>query len=444
MAGISAPGIGSGLDVNAIVRQLMALERRPLDNLKREESGYQAQLSAYGKLRGAVDAFQSAMDGLGSLDKFKVFEALSSDEDALSAVASSGASPGRLSIQVVNLAVAKRMGSDPFAPADTIGAAGDTMTLSVGSDSFTVDIGGKTLAQIRDAVNDAADNAGVTATLINETATSQRLVLTSNETGTVNAVNLSFSNGGSPIADPLGMAQTVAAEDAELLVDNTYTITRSSNSIDDAVQGVTLTLKAETAAALDLSVQRDTDAVKESVNDFVEAYNNLRSTLDTLRKGELAGDNTLLLVERRIQGILNTPPSGLTGGLSYLSQIGVSLQKDGKMAVNDAQLSSALASNFSAVADLFADDNQGYAYRLESAARDLLASNGLIDSREDGLNTRIDRVRDRQDIFERRLEDVEKRYQAQFAALDTLIGQLSASGNYLTQQLNALQQQTRG
>lgn len=439
MAGISVSGVGSGLDVNAIVTQLMALERKPLEALQSQASDYQTQLSAYGKLRSAVSSFESAMDGLGSLSKFKVFAAVSSDEDALSAVASSSAGPGSLSVQVVNLAVAKRMGSGSFASTDTIGATGDSMTLTVGSASFTVDIGGKTLAQIRDAVNEAADNAGVTATLLNESDSSQRLVLTSNETGTANAVNLSFENGGSPIADPLGMTETVAAEDAQLLVDNTYTITRSSNTIDDAVQGVTLTLKAETTSAVNLTVQRDNEAVKESVGAFVEAYNNLRSTIDALRKGGLSGDNTLLLMERRIQGILNTPPSGLTGGYSYLSQIGVSLQKDGTMAVDDAQLSTALSSNFNGVADLFADKGQGYAYRLGAAAGEFLASNGLIDSREDGINSRIDLVRNRQDALERRLEDIQKRYETQFSALDTLIGQLSSTGNYLTQQLSALQ-----
>lgn len=439
MASISAAGIGSGLDINSIVSQLMELERRPLELLEDQKSQLQTQLSGYGRLRSALDQFQSAMDALGSLDKFKVYTAASGDEEAFTASASSGAASGSLSIEVQNLAVAHRMGSTVFADADTttVGGAGDEMTLTVDGESFTVDIGGKTLNEIRDAINQAADNVGVTATVLKQDDSSYRLILSSNETGTAKAVNLSFANGGTAVADPLGMSTTVAAEDARILVDGLYTITRGSNAIDDAIQGVTLNLKAETSGPVSLSVERDVEAVTASVQKFADAYNALRNTITNLRAGELEADNTLLAIERRIQSVLNTPPE--TDGFRYLSEIGVSIQKDGSMSVDSGKLESALQTDFAAVAELFADEGQGYAHRLEAVADELLQIDGLVEAREDGIDASIDRLDERAETLERRLEMTEARYLAQFTALDTLVSQLTVTSNYLTQQLATLQ-----
>lgn len=438
MATISAAGIGSGLDVESIVTQLMAIERQPLNLLSEQKSQLQTQLSGYGQLRSALDKFQTAMDNLGSLDKFKVYTATSGDEDAFTATASSSASTGNLAIEVQNLAVAHRMGSASFTDRDTtaIGNAGDEMTITVDGGSFTVDIGGQTLEGIRDAINQASDNVGVTATILQENDSSFRLVLSSDETGTANAINLSYANGGSPITDPLTMTTTVAAEDAQILVDNSYTITRSSNAISDAIQGVTLNLKAETTGAVNLNVSRDVEEVTGSVQSFVDAYNTVRSTITSLREGNLAGDNALLSIERQIQSVLNTPAS--SGTYQYLVQVGVSVDKNGTMSVDTGELETALQTDFSAVADLFAADGDGYAYRLEEVARTLLQTDGLVDSREEGINTRIDGIDDRSASLEQRLTLVEDRYYAQYSALDTLISQLNTTSSYLTQQLASL------
>lgn len=440
MVGIAAPGVGSGLDVNSIVSQLVALERRPLGLLETQKADYESQLSAMGRLRSALDSFESAMDALGSLDKFSVYTATSADEEAFTATASSSASVGELAVRVVNLATSHRLGSGSVADTDTsaIGSAGDQMTVTVDGQSFTIDIGGLTLAEVRDAINEASDNVGVTATILSENDSSYRLILNSDASGTANAMSLAFTNGGSPITDPLSMTETVAAEDAQLLVDNTYTITRSSNTIDDAIQGVTLNLLAETAGSVELSVNRDLDAVEESVQAFADAYNALRSTIDDLRAGQLAGDNTLLSIERQLRDVLNNPPAGASSGFEYLSQIGVSIQKDGSMSVSSGDLRASLERDFTAVANLFAAEDQGYAYRLESVATGLLQTQGLIDAREDGLQKRIDDVTDRQLELERRLVTVEERYRTQFAALDSLLSQLNTTSTYLTQQLATL------
>lgn len=434
---ISSPGVGSGLDVQSIVSQLMALERRPLQALQQSKSTLDAQLSAYGRFRSALSGFQTALTDLKSLDAFQIFSATSSNSDALTANADSGAAIGTLNVQINRLAQAHKQGSLAIADTGTttLGGAGDQLTITVDGNATVLDVGGMTLAQIRSAIN-AAD-AGVTATIISENATSHRLVLTSTETGSAKAMDLSFSG---TLGTDLGMATindvgSLAELDAEIVVDNMYTITRGSNTIDDAIDGLTLTLKAETTSAATLTMARDNEAVAESVQKFVDAYNELRSTITSLRGKELKSDSTLRSVEAQIQAIFNTPPNGLAGSYSHLSQLGVSIQKDGTMKLDATALDRAIAADFSGVAQLFANDNQGYMHRLDAAVTNLLQNDGLLDGREDGIKSRQKSLDSRIDNMQYRLQLVEQRYRAQFTALDSMLGQMQGTSQFLLQQL---------
>jgi flagellar hook-associated protein 2 len=258
---ISAPGVGSGLDVNSIVSQLMAVERQPLNRLEADKRGLQAQLSAFGKLKSGLSTFQSAMSGLKSLDAFKLFTATSSDEAAFTATADSNAAISTNSIDVVQLAVADKRASQAIADTGTttLGGSGDQMTITVNGNAFVVDGGGMTLSQLRDAINSDPNNVGVSASIISETSTSNRLVLTSNETGTTNSISTTFTG---TLGTDLGLTQITPPKDAQITIDNTFTVTRSSNVISDALSGVTLTLKAQTAATATLSVDRDLEGIK--------------------------------------------------------------------------------------------------------------------------------------------------------------------------------------
>ena len=438
--GISSPGVGSGLDIGGIIRQLMSLERRPLVALQKRESAYNSELSAYGRLKSAMEAFKTAMTSLGSADKFQVYQATSGDETAFTATASSRANAGSFSVQVVELAAAHRMasGSMPDNNTTPIGNPGDRMTLTVGEKSFEVEIGGKTLVEIRGAINTAADNAGVAASILKESDSSYRLILSASESGTDKAIGVSFSNGGAPIADPLGTTTTVAARDAEILVDGAFTITSSTNTFSDAIEGVTLTVRNRTTAAVSLDIGRDTDAIKKSAQEFADAYNTLRKTVSDLRGGALKTDPTLLSIERRIQGILNTPPAGTEGSYQYLAQAGIAIQKDGEMTLDDSKFTAALETDFAGVAQLFTASGQGYAARLKAAATDMLASGGLIETRSDGINSRIRGNQNQQDALSYRLELVEQRFRRQYANLDVMLGQMQSTSNYLTAQLRAI------
>jgi len=438
---ISAPGVGSGLDVNSIVTQLMEIERQPLNRLESDKRGLEAQLSAFGRLKSALTTFQDALADLKSLDAFEVYKAESSDETAFTATANSSAATGFSDIQVVHLAEAHKMGSVSIPDTGTtaLGGTGDQVTITVNGDSFSVNGGGMTLSQFRDAINDAPDNAGVSATIISENSGSHRLVLTSTETGNENVLGLSFT--GSLGAD-LGLSNiNLPTElDAELLVDGLYTITRSSNTIDDAIAGITLNLIGETVGKVQLNVSRDTGSVKESVQAFVDAFNELKTTFDSLagEGDDLEADSTLRGIENQLQGVFNTVPAGLTGSFSYLSEVGVSFQRDGTLALDSDDLESAINADFAGMAELFAHDNQGYLFRLDGLIDRFVQAEGLIDVRQDGLNSRIDVTEQRIADMQYRLEIREQRLRNQFTLLDTLMGELQSTSTFLSQQLAAL------
>ncbi len=441
MATISALGIGSGLDANSIVEQLMAIEQQPLINLQQKEAGYLAELSAIGQLRSAISTFKDSADALSTASDFDVFTATSADTAIFTASASSSAAVGTYDIQVNFLAVAQKQGSNSYADSDTttVGNAGDTVTITIGTDDFTVEIGAMTLDEIADAINSASDNVGVTASVIQEDSTHYYLTLTSEETGTDYEMTLAFEDSGSnPIADPLGMAVIQAADDAEILVDGTYTITRSSNTITDAFAGVTLTLLDTSASAVGLDVTHNNSSIISSVNGLVNAYNSLQDTISSLGDDQLSGDSTLSTVRRKILSIFNTSAYGLSGDYSSLYDIGIEFDKYGVMSVDSDTLSSAVTSNLDSVSELFSDDDQGFAFRLSALMDSMLDDDGLLDARESGLNAQIESTQDAEDAFSLRLEMIEARYRSQYAALDTLMSSLTATSDYLDQQLSIL------
>lgn len=442
---ITAPGVGSGLDVNSIVNQLMALERRPLEALQRRQNQYEAQLSAYGQLKSALSSFQDTMDGLASTDVFKVFSASTSNEDVLQVSAASSAPLGSYNVRVERLAGYHKMSSNEFSSTDAFGGgAGDSIAIQIGSDpadTISIDLSSaKTLQEIRDLINDDVDNPGVSATVVNGNNGNQKLILTAEDSGAASAMTLSY--GGNLNASSFGLQTlndiggNLALLDAEISVDG-YTVTRSGNTISDVIQGVTLDLKqAQPGTDIQVNIDRDLDSAKESVQAFADAYNDLRSSIKNLRKGQLEADSTLISIERGLLNIMNNPGSG--GVYNHLSEIGLSIQKDGNMTVKASALESALNADFSAVADLFADAQNGYATRFESLTGLWLETGGLIESRTDGLDSRIEDLEDRQGAMDRRLEQIETRYLRQFSALDSLVSQLQGTSSFLTSQLASL------
>jgi flagellar hook-associated protein 2 len=438
MATISSAGIGSGLDVSSLVSQLVAAERAPTANrLSTAQSKLNVQLSALGSFKGTLSGLQGKLSALMSGGSLGSVAATSSNEDVFTVTASDSASIGNYDIEVVSLAKASKQISGVYVDgADTVLGNGD-VTIGVGADSFTVSLGdgANTLADLRNAINDAADNTGVTATLINESG-GTRLLLTAKDTGVDHTVSVSSSL--------LGFTEKQAPQDAHLRVEG-YDVYSASNTVTDAIDGVSITLLAEDPGnTASLKVSADTAAASDAIQSFVKSYNDTLTVIKALTKydpdtgtaGSLNGDSTVRGAASQMRNIIGSIVSD-AGSFSHLSQLGISIQTDGTLEVDDSKLSAALTTDRAAVERLFGGDN-GIATRLDTALEGLIGDDGIIESRTESINSRLEDISDQTDALDRRMESVQARYLAQFTALDTLISQLTTTSDYLSQQLDSI------
>ena len=411
--GLSSPGIGSNLDVNGIVSQLMAVESRPLSTLARKEASYQAKISAFGSLSGALGSFQSALAALNSSTKFQSVSSTSSDSTIASGSASAKAVAGAYAVEVTRLAQAQTISSRGLVNSTApIGdGAKNTLTFQFGtisggkltngvyasdpaavppapvftqdadqpSGSVLIDSSNNSLQGIRDAVNKA--NLGVTATIVSDGgATPNHLVFTSNKTGQASSMKIGVVRDPAapaaappdPVAeqalanllayDPAGtqkMTQSSAAQDTALTV-NGIAITGSTRSIKEAIQGVTLNVSK--LGSTTLTVARDTAAITTGVTSFVKAYNDLDKTIKSLTSynpatkaaGPLLGDSSVRNIQDQVRKTMGAALTGNGGALTTLSQVGVAFQKDGTVALDSTKLQKAITDNFDDLAGLFA------------------------------------------------------------------------------------------
>jgi len=400
MATTTTSAVSSSIDVNSLVTQLMTVEQQPITKLAAREASYQAKLSAFGTIQGALSSFQNTVRTLSNARNFQAVSATSSDNTMVTASTLTSALAGKYSIEITSLAQSQKLvAAGQTSLSATIGTGAATTltfdsgtiigTLSNGSytagatfnsagsgvKTVTIDSSNNSLQGIRDAIN--AARIGVTASIINDgSASPYRLVLSSDNMGKASSMKISASGDttiGTLLANdptagaatgPLGqnLSESVTALNAELKV-NGVAISKSSNSVSDAIPGVTLNLSKLTTPAVPvtLTIAQDTASASKAVSDFTTSYNALNKTLSDLssynastKKGAtLQGDATLRNLQSKLRGVLNTTISG-AGSLTSLSQIGVAFQKDGSLTVDSTKLNTVLQNNFSDIAGLFA------------------------------------------------------------------------------------------
>ena len=464
------------LDVPSLVSQLMSIERQPIDKLNTQVASYQTKISSFGTLKGLVSTFQTALQSLNN--NFQAFSAVPSDTSIFSASATSTAAAGAYALEVTQLAHAQSLvaaGQTSSTTALGSGAAttvtfdfgtisGGTLTSGIysgaaftsngnGTKSITIDGTNNTLQGIRDAINTA--KIGVTATIVNDgSGTPYRLALTSDATGASNSIKITTDAGDAVVDnllayDPAGLPaaqhlnQTIAAQNANFTV-NGIAISKTSNTVTDAIQGVTLTLNKLTTAPATLTVTRDTNAISTAVSGFVDAYNALVSQLKsrsaygnaTTASPALAGDGTVRLMLDQLHGIFNTAATPAIGGtLTSLSQVGISTQADGTLKLDSSKLNGAMTNNFSDVTNLFSSAT-GYATRLDTWSKSVLTSGGLIDTRTQSLNSSIKGYNDQISKLELRMTTLQKQYTTTYSNLNILLSNMNSTSAYLTSQFS--------
>lgn len=475
MATISSAGIGSGLDVNGIITQLLAIDKRPLTALDTKEADYQAKLSAFGTLKSAVSSLQSAATTLKSPTLYAGLSAKSSDTTVLTASANTAASAASYAIQVVTKAQAQSISSQAFASLSsdistvdgkikielgTFDSGGPLFTPDPAKTAVTIDVAttGSSLQEVRDAIN--AANAGVKANIVYVGSAGYKLTLTANDTGVKSAIKLT-------VTDTLNVVQTnntdlaklsfnpeaiagagnefdinTDAQEAHVKIDG-LSVFRSTNTVSDAITGVTLSLA--TAGTSTLTVSKDSASVTSAFTTFVAAYNDVNKQLRTLtaynqttgQSSLLTGDSGARTLQSNLRSLI-TATRPTTASLRSLSDLGVALQRDGSLTFNSAKLDSALTSSPSDVTAFLTTtgtSNDGLAVRAAKELDGLVSGSGLFASRSEGITRSITDIGNARARLNRRLIDIEARYRKQYGALDSLVASFQQTSQYLSQQL---------
>ncbi|WP_404401957.1 flagellar filament capping protein FliD [Idiomarina seosinensis] len=453
MASISSLGAQSGLDLESIVQGTLDAERRPkVNRLDRQEGQLSVELSFIGELKSVMSEFKTAAGKLADADQYSQRKTSVSQPDsgkAISVSSDGDAAPGSFAIEVLNKAEGSRATSTPgaFATADdVVSTQAGSLTFSAGDKTFTVDVAADaTLDDIRQQVNDAGDNFGVSLNIIN-TGSEARLVASSTETGVGNDISISNTNADfdalSTVAnDGTAGGMTIAADDqatdARIRVDG-IEATSADNTFEDVIQGSSITVEGETQPGefATMTIAEDNSAVRKNIDGFVKAYNNVVGLLDQAgaEGAQFQGDATVRSIENQMRRFLSAD----SGGLSMFNA-GFGIDEDGRLQQENTLTSVSEVANerFADFEKLFAGET-GLGSRIEDYVNTYTSFGGSLQSRTDSLNNRLDRVDDQRTQLNERLERLESSLRQKYSGLDSLLGQLQSTSSRLDQQLSNL------
>jgi flagellar hook-associated protein 2 len=473
---ISSVGIGSGLDATSIINQLVELEKTPLKRLQTQASDMSNQLSALGQIKGKIAALQDAAATLAKPTLWTRTAGLTTDSSAVTVTTSDNAASGDFSVSIGKLAKAQSLASGTFAASSTVvgggklrielgtwsnlGTATAAFAAKNGTSPIDVEIpANATLDTIRNKINDA--KAGVTASIVND-AGGARLVIRSDKTGAENALRITeVDDAGAAVAggalgnalgyDPVGgaatpMTQTVPAQNAQATI-NGLPLVSSSNTFSNVSDGMSFTALKETTTDVTLKVDTDAAGFKAALSKFTAAYNDLNTTIRNLTKYDdatqtgaiLQGDSTAVSLQNQLRSLVQGK-GGTSTVYTRLSDLGIAMQRDGTLSIDDAKLSKALADPdevakaLSSSADAL-PANRGIAALFQSFASVVTGTDGPLTTRTNSLSSRLKRNGTDQDRANDRIEETRTRLQKQYTALDTKMASLTGLNNYISQQI---------
>jgi len=463
-------GLTAGkVDVNSVVNQLMTVERQPIDKLNKKSTSYQTQLSVFGGVKSSISNFQAAVQKLKGTGSFQTYK-VNADTSILNVTAGSTAVAGSYALEISSLAQSQQLiAAGQLSSTAAIGS-GATTTLSFdfgtisggtlspttgtytgasfgsngsGVKTVTIDNTNNTLEGMRDAINKAG--IGVNATIINDgSGTPYRLALSSTASGVNNSLSISVA-GDAAIAnlvgnDPQGtqnLSQTLAAKNANFKV-NGVAITKTSNTVTDAIQGVTLNLNKETTAPTNLTITKDTAAISAAANSFVTAYNDLNNSLKSISAyktatssgGSLAGDPAIRQMISELRDILSSTVTG--GGFTTLADVGINSKPGTGLVLDATKFDAAVTNNLTDLSNLFTSTT-GYATKFDAWAKSSL--NVTVTTRTSNISQNISDIAKQVESQEVRMANIKKRYTAQFTNLNNMLASLGSTQNFITQNL---------
>ncbi|WP_318520541.1 flagellar filament capping protein FliD [Photobacterium leiognathi] len=448
--GLSAGGLASGLDVAGMTQQLVAAERAPKEQrIKEQQQKLEVQLSGYGQIKSAVSGLEDMVKKFAEDKVFAGQSAKSSESGFVSVEASDKAKNGSYTVEVLEIAKSHKVVTNSAFDADPkakLGSGDLEITVDGKTMSVTIDPDKSSLKDVLNAINNSADNPGVTATVIND-ANGSKIVFSSTETGVANEISIDASGMTGELAklsfdpaNPTANADMVEMQngvDAKIKIDNFTEITSSSNKIEDAIEGVTLDIKKLTdtddVKFVTIDITNDTSTAKSSIKSFVDSYNEFIDTADSLSKydveskssGPLNGDSLTRSIISQMRNMMN---AGIeVDGRTYsLSDFGITTDRYGKIEIDDDKLDDALKDNFNAFNAFFHTDEKGFLDKAEAIFKGYTSStDGSLTNKEKSLKEQQDRLNDDMDDLNERMKAYEERTYQQFTAMDAAIGKMN-------------------
>ncbi|AXE29226.1 flagellar protein [Chromobacterium phragmitis] len=435
------------LDVQGIVSQLMGIERRPLNESQQRADQYNTQLSTVGKLSSSLSALQTALTGLSSGRFLQVFKATVSDGSMAAVSATSGGSSGTYEVNVANLATSRQLVFDKVGSGTAPNITDPKASITGAPQSISFEINGKTqtvnlssngsdpisLQTINDKIN--AAGIGVNASIV-QNGGNYKLVLKAAESGKDNQFKITAggsdtgTTSGSTLA---GLSQTVAAEgeskdaaNANLTV-NGVSISAGSNKVTDAVAGVEIDLYK--AGTFTVSMSPDSAGVAKNLQSFVDAYNQIISDVKAARSGAMKGNASILDIQNKLQQVLSTPVAGVdaVNSIAYLSQAGISLQKDGTLKLDQTAFNDAMKKDKQAVMNLFGNAaNTGFAQRFNAAINGMLDPKGVIETSKATIKSKASAETQLQSSLQARLDTKQAQLIRQYTALNKTLSEMQS------------------
>jgi len=478
---ITFSGLATGLNTDDIVKEIMALERMPLDRIESKKASETKRLEAFEQFKTKLDDLKSAASNLSITSEVRTTKISLSSEDAFSATTSSGAL-GSYNISVAQLSQVQKTISTGFA-SNTNSILGSG-TITVNGTDITVDDDNNSLITLAKSINKQSDTTGVTATIINDGSGSNayHLVFTGKDANTSFSVSSNLVDASlNPI--PITTTDVQSAQQAVVFIDGIKVVS-DTNTITDAITGVTLNLNevsktsdsGTSEAGVDpwewadppvydstlMTIQSDTETVKEKITTFVTAYNSAiewinsgyiefggTSTVPTSTEDEdkdpilgsiLRGDSTISSVKRQLQSTL-THAIKNDGRFTILAELGISTNVNGTLKQDNSKLDTALENNFDDVVYLLSgqDEVDGVMKDFNSLLLNLTSSTqGMYALQKKTYDRSIGRFDTQIDQMELRMTKREANLRAQFTAMESLVSSLNAQGDFLTQTINAL------
>lgn len=458
MASITSAGVGSGLDLESIIKASVDAENIPkLQKFAEKQESLQVELSALGEVKSAVSKLNDTVDKLSDIDNFnkRISSVKQPDSgEILSVSTTAQSSIGSYDIEVVALAQGSRALSSAglfSSSTDQVSSTSGNLTLSAGGKTFSVNLdAGATLEEVRTAINSSQDNFGITANLIN-TGTESRLVYTSNVTGAGNDLVITNDNEELNVISTVATGASVpagvsigiddAASDAVINVDG-ITITNDTNTFKDAIQDLTIQALqvSDNNDTARVSVDVDSNSVTELIDEFIANYNNLIGTIGfKTRIGQaLNGDASMRSLQSQLVSTLGIDLTD-AGPFGTIFDIGLGVDKEGYLEKSNLvrSLNESLTNNYDDVGKAFTGPN-GLATQLKSLLDNYSDSSGLLKTREDGLNNELKDLEDDVANHEYRMEQLEDRLRKQYSSLDVLLAEMQSTQSYLSAQLASL------